>query len=243
MVTLTIDGLKIEASEGSMLLDVARDHNINIPTLCHHDAITPYGACRLCMVEISGDGWSKLVTSCLYPVEEGLNVDTKNDRVMTSRRVMMEFLLARCPDVKVIQDLARHMGIEETPFEKGDSDCILCGMCVRVCEEVVGVSALGFISRGVDREVGTPFLESSDVCVGCGSCAEICPTSCIKIEDEGNVRTIPNWKVQFELEECKTCGKFFAPKAQLEYLRQTSGLPESFFESCPECHKSEDSTN
>ena len=242
MITLTIDGREIKAAEGLTILDAARDNGIDIPTLCHHDAITPYGACRLCMVEISGDNWSKLVTSCLYPVAEGLKVDTMSKRVMDSRRVIMEFLLARCPDVEVIQDMARQVGVTETPFNKEDGDCILCGMCVRVCEEVVGVSALGFIRRGVSREVGTPFLESSDVCVGCGSCAEICPTNCIKIEDKGNTRTIKNWKVEFELEKCKSCGRFFAPKAQLDYLRQKSGLDASFFEICPECKKSGENT-
>jgi NADH dehydrogenase/NADH:ubiquinone oxidoreductase subunit G len=238
MVTLTIDGQRVEASEGSTILDVARDHNINIPTLCHNDAIAPYGACRLCMVEISKNGRNKLVASCLYPVEDGLEVETQSERVMNSRKVMMEFLLARCPDVKIIQELAREMGVEDTPFEKEDSDCILCSMCVRVCAEVVGVSAIGFIGRGVDRKVGTPFLESPEVCVGCGSCAEICPTEAIKIEDKGNIRTIHNWKVQFELEKCEGCGRLFAPKAQLEYLRKTSGLPQSFFKLCPDCHKS-----
>ena len=148
MVTLTIDGKKVEAEEGSTLLDVARDQVIPIPTLCHNEALAPYGACRLCMVEVAKGGRSKLVASCLYPVEEGLEVDTKSERVMASRRVVVEFLLARCPGAKVIQDLAEEMGIKKTPFKKDKTSCILCGSCVRTCSEVVGVSALGFVGRG-----------------------------------------------------------------------------------------------
>ena len=235
MVTLTIDDQRVEVAEGLTILDAARELRIPIPTLCHNDALAPYGACRLCMVEIAKDGWSKLVASCLYPVEEGLEVDTRSERVMSSRQLMLEFLLARCPGVKMVQDLAREMGVDHTPFEIGDDECILCGMCVRACEEVVGVSALGFIGRGVDREVGPPFLEAPEVCVGCGSCAEICPTGAIKIEDIGDRRKIHNWNAEFELAQCKTCKKYFAPKAQLEFLKQQSGLPEEFFEACPDC--------
>jgi NADH dehydrogenase/NADH:ubiquinone oxidoreductase subunit G len=240
MVSLTIDGKKVEANEGRTLLEVARDHHVRIPTLCHNEGLTPYGACRLCMVEVSKGGRSKLVASCLYPVEDGLEVDTKSERVLNSRQAVLEFLLARCPGVEAIQDLAREMGISRTPFAKGKSRCILCGMCVRACSEVVGVSALGFVGRGVDREVGTPFMDASEVCIGCGSCAFVCPTGVIQIEDVGDTRTVSmhdvsSWETQFKLKACPACGYYFAPEAQLEYIRQTWNLPADIFDVCPNC--------
>jgi bidirectional [NiFe] hydrogenase diaphorase subunit len=240
MVTLTIDGREVEAAEGSTILEVAREHHVRIPTLCHNDALVPYGACRLCTVEVAKDGRSKLVASCLYPVEEGLEVNTKSERVADSRRMVIEFLLARCPGVDLIQDLAREMGVKRTAFKKGDSKCILCGMCVRACHEVVGVSALGFIGRGINREVGTPFLEASEVCIGCGSCAFACPTGAITVEDVGDTRTVSmddvsSWETKFKLKKCSVCGNYWAPEAQLEYIRTTWNLPPDIFDTCPNC--------
>lgn len=235
MVTLFIDGCEVNAKEGSSILEVAREKGIHIPTLCYHDAVTPVGACRLCMVEISRNTRSRLVTSCLYPVEEGLVVKTNTERVINLRRVIIELLLARCPNVKAIQDLAHEFGVEKTEFELEDKDCILCGLCVRVCEEIVGVSAISLVNRGTKREAATPFYEASNSCIGCGSCAYVCPTGCIKLEDVGDKRIIPRWKSEFKLKKCRVCGNYFAPEAQLDYLRKELELAEEEFEVCPSC--------
>lgn len=240
MVNLTIDGQLVEVAEGLTILDVARECHIRIPTLCHNDALAPYGACRLCMVEITKNGRSQLVASCLYPVEEGLDVNTNSERVLNSRRVVIEFLLARCPGVNVIQDLAEEVGVKKTPFKKGDSQCILCGMCVRACQEVVGIGALGFIGRGVDREVGTPFFEASEVCIGCGSCAYACPTGVIKIWDVDDMRfvsmnDVSSWETKLKLKKCGVCGNYWAPEAQLEYVMKNWNLPSDIFDMCPNC--------
>lgn len=239
MVTLTIDGREVQAQEGSTILEVAREVGIEIPSLCYHEAVTPYGACRLCMVEIGGDGRSRLVASCLYPVENGLKVRTDSERVLNMRRGTVELLLARCPKVKVLQDLARQLDIEETPFEseKPDEECILCALCARVCQEIVGVSAISLVNRGTKREVATPFYEASDVCIGCGSCAYVCPTGAIKMEDIGDTRIIHNWKTEFKLKKCKVCGNYFAPEAQLDYIAKTIGLPRETFEVCQSCRE------
>jgi NADH dehydrogenase/NADH:ubiquinone oxidoreductase subunit G len=183
-ITLEVDGRVLKAKENMTVLEVARDAGINIPTLCYHEALAPFGACRLCVVEIISRGRSKLLTACTYPAEEGLVVQTNSPKVLKARKMVIELLLARCPNVKVIQDLAREYGIEKPRFKKlKDDDCILCGLCTRICQERMGVSAVGFIGRGISREVDTPFGKPSDACLACGACASVCPTGAIKLED------------------------------------------------------------
>lgn len=185
MVTLTIDGKLIHVEPETPLIEAAQKVGILIPTLCHHEALKPYGACRLCVVEVIKNKWSKLVTSCNYPAEEGLVVLTTSDRVRRTRRMLMEFFLARSPNVPVIKQMAEKMGVRASRLKKQeDARCILCGLCVRVCEEMVGVSAISFANRGIEREVGTPFGMDSDVCIGCGGCTYVCPTGCIEMIGE-----------------------------------------------------------
>lgn len=238
MVKLTINGREVQAEEEATILEAARENNIYIPSLCFHEEVTPYGACRLCLVDIIKNGRERLVTSCLYPVEEGLIVKTGSERVMASRRVIMELLLARCPDSEVIRDLARQLGIDETPFGLEDhKKCILCALCTRTCEEIVGVSAISLVNRGVNREMATPFYEPSDACIGCGSCAYVCPTGAIQFEDVGDTRiiTMPNSRMEFKLKKCKTCGNYWAPKRQLEYIIKKIDLSPEVFDNCPNC--------
>lgn len=183
-ITLKIDGVEVKAIEGTAVIDAAKKLGIRIPTLCHNSALETFGACRVCSVEITDHrGRKKIVTSCNYPVSEGLIVDTKNEKVYRTRQLLLELLLARCPNVKKIQDLAREYGIEKPKFWVGDpeEDCILCGLCARVCEELVGVSAINFANRGVEREVTAPYHTISDDCVGCGACAVVCPTDSKKV--------------------------------------------------------------
>ena len=183
-ITIKIDGVEINAIEETSILDVAKKVGIKIPTLCHNEALEPFGACRVCSVEITDKrGRKKIVTSCNYPVFDGLVVETKSEKIFRTRQLLLELLLARCPKVKKIQDLAREYGIEKPSFWVGDpeEDCILCGLCARVCEEKVGVSAINFANRGVEREVTAPYHTISDDCVGCGACAIVCPTDSKKV--------------------------------------------------------------
>jgi len=179
-ITLKIDDREVKAKEGTPILDVAKSMGINIPTLCYNKALSPFGSCRICSVEIIDKrGRSRMVTSCNYPVEEDLVVFTKSERTMKTRKTLLELLLARCPKVPKLQKMALEYGIKEPTFWVADEneDCILCGLCTRVCDELVGVHAINFAKRGVEREVTTPYHEFSDDCIGCGACATICPTN------------------------------------------------------------------
>ena len=175
MVSLTINNVKVEAEEGSTLLEVARLYGIGIPTLCHHDELTPYGACRLCTVEVDDGRSTKLVASCLYPVFCGVKVRTHTRRVIEGRKMLLELLIARCPNSKTLQDLASKIGLEEARFNMENEECILCGLCVRMCAEQMMGKAIGFQQRGENRTIGTPFDIKSEECRLCGGCIYVCP--------------------------------------------------------------------
>jgi heterodisulfide reductase subunit A len=183
MPTLTIDGQEVQAEEGQTILEAAREAGIEIPTLCHHPLLEPYGACRLCTVEVIRHGRARLETACTHPAWDGLEVKTHSPDVIEARRAILELQLSRCPNVPLLQDLARQYGVTEPPFEADDPDekCILCGLCVRTCSELVKANVLSFSDRGVDRQVGPAFMEKTRQCIGCGACTIMCPTGAIEI--------------------------------------------------------------
>jgi heterodisulfide reductase subunit A len=181
MITLTIDGKKVEVEEGSTVLHAAEKLGIKIPTLCHHRSLKAYGACRVCLVELAGSRGSVIQASCVYPAQEGLVVQTNTERVQKTRRIMLELLLARCPDSPGIIEMAKEYGIEGTRFPKKNDDCILCGLCTRVCEELMGVGAVSFVNRGSERKVGVPYDKHSPICITCGACKVVCPTDAVDL--------------------------------------------------------------
>jgi len=236
MVNLVIDGRNIQAKKGKTLLTVARENGIEIPTLCSHESLENSGACRLCVVEITKGTRKKIVTSCLYTVEDGLAVDTKSERVLKVRRFVMQLLMAKCPTSDVIRDMAAKMGILPEPRFKPNEDgkkCIFCRLCVKVCEEMVGVSALGFFSRGVDKGMGTPYREPSSVCIGCGSCAYICPTQQILMFSTEDTRSICG--KTFKMKACSVCGRYFAPEEQLAFISEKTGVSPEALSVCSSC--------
>jgi len=172
---ITLNGVKVQVEDEWTILDAAKFYGANIPTLCHFEGLEPYGSCRLCVVEIRKGDKSKLVVSCIHPVKEGLNVRTHSDRVVRARKMLIELLVARCPTSKVIQDLAAKHGVDTVRFKPKNDNCILCGLCVRMCEEQMDAQAIGFTGRGVKRKITTPFDAKSEKCRTCGACIWICP--------------------------------------------------------------------
>jgi len=175
MITFRMNGLEVKVEEGSTILDAARFYGLEIPTLCHNDGLTPFGGCRLCVVEIGEGLRSKLVSACTYPAEEGLVVRTDSARVWASRRMMIELMLAMAPGSKVLQDMASQFGVTKVRFTPRDGECVLCGLCTRICAEQMDAEAIGFQQRGHKRKISTPFDMRSEVCRLCGACMYICP--------------------------------------------------------------------
>jgi bidirectional [NiFe] hydrogenase diaphorase subunit len=182
LVQFMINDQPVEAQEGWTVLETARQYAIHIPTLCYHEAVEASGGCRLCVVEVQEGNWSKVVISCMVPVKEGISILTDSPRVTNVRRWVLEMLLAECPASKEIRALASEYGVKTSRFsiKNPEEQCMLCGLCVRVCREVVGVSALTTVGRGVHKVIGTPFGKPSEACVACGSCVTVCPTGAMQ---------------------------------------------------------------
>ena len=180
MITLKINGLETNVEKGTTLLEAARFLGFPVPTLCHMDGLHPFGACRLCLVEIGEGPRIKLVSSCTYPAEEGLHVRTASRRVMRARKMIIELLLASSPQSKTIQDLASAFDVKQQRFRQEFEDCILCGRCVHMCEEQMMAKAIGFRGRGENRSIGTPFDVQSEECRLCGGCMYVCPVCMLR---------------------------------------------------------------
>ncbi len=178
MITLTINGMKVQAEEGASVLGIAQANGVWIPSLCHHDSLSDYGACRLCLVEVVGRGGRrKVTTSCTLPAAEGLEVVTESERLTRLRRGVMELILASCPQSEPVLELAKKLGVKPGRLEPDPAnDCILCGRCVRACREISRAEAISFGNRGVERKVMPPFGKISPSCILCGACVFVCPT-------------------------------------------------------------------
>ena len=203
-IRLTIDGNEVAAEEGVTVLDAAQKAGIHIPTLCHHPALSNWGGCRMCVVAV--EGVPRLVASCVMPVREGMAVVTTNERIIQSRRTVLEFIFAErnhncmfCPKSgdcdlqQLAYDLQMdHMAVPQsfTPFPVDVTNdymgidhnrCILCGRCVRACAELAGNHVLAFQNRGPRTLIGFDLNETLDssTCYGCGVCLQVCPTGAI----------------------------------------------------------------
>ena len=179
-ILLKIDGKEVEASKGMTVLDAAQKAGIYIPTLCHHELLEPYGACRLCIVEVESRGRTQLVVSCLYPVEQNLVVRTRSEKVDRIRKMILELLLSHAPDSRDLQGLAQEYGADKNRFEREPSFCLHCGLCVRYCAEVKKKYAIGFVDRGTRREISFVPKIAAEECWKCKECFPLCPTEALQ---------------------------------------------------------------
>jgi bidirectional [NiFe] hydrogenase diaphorase subunit len=207
VIAVTIDGRRLETAEGRTILQLAREHGIPIPTLCYHEAMEPFAACRLCVVEVDMPKGRQLVASCAYPCSDGLVVHTQTEAVQRSRRMTVELLMASSDHVPLIRQLADQLGLGQPRFRLAADDCVLCGLCVRACREIVGVGAISLVNRGIDKRVSPPFGLASNACIGCGTCVLVCPTGAITLEDiNGGAASVHRHGSEFHAETCRVCG-------------------------------------
>jgi len=204
MLTIEINGKKLEATKGETILTVARRNGIEVPTLCHMEGLAPSGACRMCVVDV--EGFPNLLTACSYPVADGMKVKTHSPRALETRRTIVQLLLTNHPDDCLycsrssncdLQGLARDLGVARREYHgfrakksldvsgpslvRDPEKCILCGKCVRVCEDIQAVSAIDFVGRGSKTVIGTAFSRglATSSCVNCGQCVVVCPTGAL----------------------------------------------------------------
>ena len=249
MIHITINGISCSAREGERVLSVARREGIEIPSLCYEESLAPYGACRLCLVEVIKGGRPGMATSCTLEVVEGLEVQTDTPEIVRMRKVLLELYLAQAPRAESIRVMAERYGVSRTRFSKRviredplQNKCVLCGLCVRVCREMMGVGAINYIGRGQFTEINTPFYEENDVCMGCGACVEVCPTGAIAMEEDEQTRIMRSWSgTRVALKQCEHCGRFYAPVPFTHYAHEKLDPPlkTSLMELCPECRRKE----
>lgn len=255
---ITINGKICDCEKGEYILPVARRNQIEIPTLCHHEGFQGQAACRLCIVEVVENGKSRIVVSCVFPVERECDVFTDSEKVHRQRGMILRLLQKRAPDSGEIRAFCekydapavdRFIEVERSTADNlSESDsqktkerkitqsmqtkCILCGLCVKACGEL-SVVAISTVNRGVIKEIATPYHEPSSVCIGCGSCAYVCPTNAIDITDTNTTRTI--WGKTFQLVHCEHCGKVIGTEEEISFAAEKSGHdPDTL---CDECRK------
>jgi predicted molibdopterin-dependent oxidoreductase YjgC len=243
MTTLSINGIVIQAAEGMTVLEVARQEGIEIPTLCYLKALGPFGVCRLCIVEAYGPGLiPAILPSCNLKVFEGLVITTASTVIHKMRRTMIELLLASTPLTESLRELAIKFNVETSGFTTATKDpCILCGLCVRVCRDRIGASALSFAGSNSNKNVVAEEIRmDKEACIGCGTCANICPLQAVRLEDKEGERKIFLYETvasRFELVKCDICGM---PHTTQKFIvsvvsRLNEEQKKSFKNLCPEC--------
>jgi NADH dehydrogenase/NADH:ubiquinone oxidoreductase subunit G len=235
-VRFKLNDVDIEAEHGEGLLDVARRNGVEIPALCHSEALPPIGACRVCLVSVKKGKRTKLTTSCNYQVLDGIEVTTDSPEIRSQRAMNLELLLARAHGSEAVRELARQYGVTRPRFGPPAynplPNCILCELCVRACAHL-GHHALTIVGRGDRKRIGLPFNKPASSCVGCGSCVSVCPTDCIPVKDTATGRTI--WGQSFDFVHCTECGSPVMTAKHREHAIATTELPEDYYDVCESC--------
>lgn len=239
MPEITLNGRLLEVRGAQTVLEVARQYAVWVPTLCHHPGLGPYGACRLCLVEIKEGFRPGLISSCTLPAMDGLVVETDSLMVKNGRKLVAELLLARASESKEIRTIAQSLGVEATDIPRKDELCILCGRCVRACK-ALGVNAISFVRRGVKRHVAVPFDKPSEQCIACQACVTVCPTGAIKAKVTPHDIEMVEWQTHQTLQRCTGCAKPFVTGGQqtrVDKIVEASHQPRGTL--CPRCRRLE----
>ncbi|PIR17010.1 MAG: hypothetical protein COV46_06015 [Deltaproteobacteria bacterium CG11_big_fil_rev_8_21_14_0_20_49_13] len=241
-IEFTIDGKKARGSEGETVLDVAKANDIDIPTLCHHEAVANWGGCRLCIVEIAQPEWNgqtKIVTSCLFKIKSGLTVTTNSARVAKNRETILNLLLAQAPNAKEVKELAKKYGVTPMKLIHNDAKhrCITCGLCTRLCA-AQDAYAIATVHRGPEKAIGAFWQKPPESCIGCLICASNCPTQAIGFKEKKGSRHI--WKKDFKLAKCSSCDSFLPlTEEQVKHYALRSSLGDKYFTVCEDCRRKE----
>ncbi len=243
-VRITMNGAALYVPFGISVLEAAHECDIDIPTLCHHEALPPGASCRLCICEMSivkrGKTANWMAPACIYPVEENLVILTDSPKTRRQRKFIIELLATRAPKSDVLQRLAAEYGCDTQRFispERETNDCILCGLCVAACRAAWGEPVIGFSGRGIHKRVVSPLGNADQLCRGCLACVHVCPTGAIEVKLSSEGLDIPKWETEIPQVHCVQCGVPFAPVPLMNEVEQKIAINEDILDRCPACRR------
>ena len=272
-VKIKINGTEYHVNEGENILSFCKSIGTDIPALCYSEALKPYGACRLCVVDVAirnakpkveisqtkinsspshihkytGDVKHGITASCTLKASEGMEILTETEEIKNHRKMLFQFYLAQAPKSKTIQKLAAKYGVTDTPFTKKirindnlGNQCVLCGLCVRVCNDIIEKGVINYTGRGYYVKINTPYALPSDICMGCEACAEVCPTGAIRFEDVEDTRYGHSWsETKIPLKQCSVCGEYYSPQPfeDKTFEKMDPEIEEELREMCPVCRR------